>query len=154
TKPLVVTDLHSGRAVKEFDRAGEVEVVFSPDGNRLLAADWQSALRAWDVARWQPRSHAEGHVAQVQSLRFLPGGRLLASVDADCAVYVWDLKNGQPQRRVKTGSPQRVALSRDGRLLAWDERDFSSTPGDPAHTVKVNLLETGTGKVLQSFRMP
>lgn len=94
-------------------------VAFSPNGRLLATATWDGIIRLWDPASGKEQRSLNGHDNAVTGLLFAPDGRMLYSVSWDKSAKRWDLATGQELPVIEdAGRHSRVALSRDGRLLA------------------------------------
>ena len=120
-------------------------VAFSPDGERLVSAGGDGAVKVWNGRTGKVIQTLDAHPDAVFSVAFHPDGRHLASVGADQKVKVWDLTtrtqvfDGPCDAVHNFGTAYTVAFSPgDGRQLAagsggaakvWDWRSRQ-----PLHT--------------------
>jgi RNA polymerase sigma factor (sigma-70 family) len=134
------------------DTAEGTQLVFPADG-RWLAVGWRGlALSAWDVKASTLLTPSVGFTWPVAAVRFSADGReVLAATDslavarADArtgrliaSVPLWLAEDERPDPVLAPpGSPSGVALSPDGRYLAF-----------PTRSRKLALAEVGTGRVL------
>ncbi len=66
-------------------------LVFSPDGNTLVAGNWDGILELWDVRTGGLLSTHTGHTRQANVLKFSPDGRTLVSSSLwDGTILLWD----------------------------------------------------------------
>ncbi|XP_014550460.1 hypothetical protein COCVIDRAFT_59039, partial [Bipolaris victoriae FI3] len=92
-------------------------VVFSPDGQLVASASYDSTVRMWETATGTCRSVLEGHSNYVRAVVFSPDGQLVASASDDSTVRVWETATGHCRSVLEDHSGQVVAvvLSSDGR---------------------------------------
>lgn len=67
------------------------DVVFMPDGRRVISASWDKTIKIWDVDTGQIYNVFDGHEGYVVSISTSSDGRYLASSATDFTVRVWDL---------------------------------------------------------------
>ncbi|MGH8901650.1 MAG: NACHT and WD repeat domain-containing protein [Egibacteraceae bacterium] len=101
---------------------GVNEVVFSPDGARVVSAGFDGAVRLWDEATGAPIGRPlTGHTSWVGEVVFSPDGARIVSAGEDGAVRLWDAATGAPIGRPSTGHTDHVrgvAFSPDGARIA------------------------------------
>jgi WD40 repeat protein len=76
-----VWDLETRKELAAFRSAGNSpfrDFAFSPDGNRLAAADYDGGLRVWDVATGKPVREAPATGMVLRHVAFAPDGARLA----------------------------------------------------------------------------
>jgi WD40 repeat protein len=101
-------------------------IAFSADGKWLVATDFISAIKVWDVAAGAEHLSVDAHVhprtgrTGVQGALFVPDGRTLLTAGTDGMVRFWDV----PAKRQLDplpggiGEVEAMALTRDGKVLA------------------------------------
>lgn len=90
----------------------------SSDGSAVASIDWQGGLRVWD-GDGEPRWILPGHGQFGLDVAFTRDGRFLASIGRDGLAKLWSMETGEELRRlVLQATPQSVAISPDGQLLA------------------------------------
>ncbi|MEV4372782.1 WD40 repeat domain-containing protein [Nonomuraea sp. NPDC049637] len=137
-------------------------LAMSPKGDRLVAAENNGNLIAWDLrdprhprvtARWT------GHHASVYSLAYSPDGTTLASAGQDHAAVLWDVTPATPVRRTTfatTGSPGAVAFNPAGTQIAAGEDTGVTTLWNvhaPAEPRAVATIATGTAATARHGRL-
>ena len=107
-----------------------LNMVFSPDGKRLVAGGESNSIKVWDVETGNVLQTLPGHRGDVYTVAFSADGRWIASGSEDGTVKVWVSRNGELVHTFPghTGIVTSVAFSPDGRRLISGSRD---------HTVKV-----------------
>jgi WD40 repeat protein len=100
-------------------------VVFSPDGQLVASASWDSTVRVWETATGQSRRVLEGHSGWVRAVVFSPDGQLVASASEDSTVRVWETATGQSRSVMEGYSDEvgAVVFSPDGQLVASASAD-------------------------------
>jgi WD40 repeat protein len=72
-------------------RGGVTAAAFSPDGTVLASADFDGAIRMWDVETHSPLGEEIATPSPAWSLRFSPDGETLASGHDDGQVRRWEM---------------------------------------------------------------
>src|SRR4029077_20284486 len=95
-------------------------LAFSPDGQKIASASWDSTAVVWDLATGRPTTRLQGHMRSVLSVAFSPDGRRLATSSEDQTVRLWDVETGQEVLTLHghTDIVPTVAFSPDGNRLA------------------------------------
>jgi WD40 repeat protein/tetratricopeptide (TPR) repeat protein len=125
-------------------------LAFGPGGHILATASFDNVnvVRLWDVETGQARSALEGHLEEVNALRFTPDGKTLLTASTDRTIRLWDVELGQLRRlwqvrgytfvlqapaaatlgeAVRAGKSPELQISRDGAVLR--RRDVRLGPG-------------------------
>jgi len=86
----------------------------------------------------------------LKALSFLPDGKTLVGAGEERSIIFWDAETGLRLREINTGelNIRGFGLSRDGKRIAVSGFWY---PGGGAGKGAIRILETATGKVLQSF---
>ena len=160
---LRVLDAGTGKVVRELTGAsGDLHALaFSPDGNRVAAADYSSVL-VWPThGSGRPERH-EVHGGRVGAGEWSPDGATLATLGRDGAVVVLDTTGRRHVGAVLTEALSRtttlwatrdavVAGQVDGRLLFVDPAsgDVQVASERPHGTKAIDSARTGrTGDLL------
>ncbi|KAL4736901.1 WD40-repeat-containing domain protein [Aspergillus similis] len=69
-------------------------VAFSPDGQTVASASYDSTVRLWDLATGEQRRTLQGHTKRVSVVAFSPDGQTVASASDDSTVRLWDAATG------------------------------------------------------------
>jgi serine/threonine protein kinase/WD40 repeat protein len=116
-----VWDAHTGALVRDLPVKGSAEVLFSPDGSRLVTATGQE-YTIWDVGAWTPRTRIPR--SQASGLpgvaAFTPDGRLLALARTRSTVQLVDPDTAREIATLESPELQNVSglgFSPDGREL-------------------------------------
>ena len=93
-----VWDLEAGKEARRFDpqMVGFVRLTFSPDGKKLAAHDTREVIRLWDAGTGHDLSASEGHIADVDAIRFsLDGKQVLTTNTPNGRARLWDAATGK-----------------------------------------------------------
>jgi hypothetical protein len=127
-------------------------VAFSPDGNQLASASYDTSIILWDVNNPTTPSQLTAlstHSNSVFSVAFSPDGTRLASGSADTSIILLDVSDPTAPSQLATlvghsNIVTTVAFSPDGNLLASGSDDTSiilwdiSGPTAPSQTGKLS----------------
>jgi WD40 repeat protein len=113
-----------------------MSVAFSPDGQRLASARYDTTVKVWEIATGKELLALKGDAGGVDSVTFSPDGQRLASGSEDQTVRIWDSATGKELLALKghAGQVTSVAFSPDGQRLASASSD---------QTVKIWDIATG-----------
>jgi WD40 repeat protein/tRNA A-37 threonylcarbamoyl transferase component Bud32 len=125
-------------------------VAFSPDGNSVATAAWDthqdarlpSLVVLVDAKTGAERRRFERHSGLIESVAFSPDGRRLLIGGRDQTVRVWDVTTGEELHRLNGhgGWVSSVAFSPDGRRALSGSDDKS-----------LRLWDLDTGRLLRTF---
>jgi serine/threonine protein kinase/WD40 repeat protein len=121
-------DARSGQARGSMDghsSAYVTDLLFTPDGSRLLSSSADQTIRLWDWTTRKPAGLLRGHLDEVDGMALAPDGRTLASRCKDGSIYLWDLNKPFGQLGYQT-LPGRLRL---GSRLAQFTPDSRSILG-------------------------
>ena len=71
-------------------------VRFSPDGSRLVTADWDGSARVSDAATGTQLKILGGHSDKLDYAAYSPDGRKIVTASYDKTARVWDVATGAP----------------------------------------------------------
>lgn len=124
-------------------------LAFSPDGRTLVAAGYDTNLRAWSTRDGELLRLMDELPLATFAVAFSPDGNYLATAGADRIVYLWDTKTWKIARKF-SGQPEMIsalAFSPDSRmLLTGGFSEFSVR-----NPVKAMLWNVSSGKPLRSM---
>ncbi len=122
-------------------------VAFSPDGLTLVAASYDTNLRAWSTRDGELLRVMDELPLATFAVAFSPDGKYLATGGADRIVYLWDTKTWKVTRKL-SGQAEMIsalAFSPDSRLLLTG--GFSEfTQKNPVQAI---LWDVNSGKPLR-----
>jgi WD40 repeat protein len=123
---LLIWDTQGWIQMRALDDPTELVngVAWSPDGEYLISAGSDGALRWWNPQNGQCILSQQGHEGPVQSLRASPDGHLLASCGDDGAIQIWRMETGDLVATLRRDRPyERLDITgikgvTDGQKLA------------------------------------
>jgi WD40 repeat protein len=158
------SDTGSEETVRLWDAAGKESfaapaglggtsaMALSPDGGTLVAASYDTNVRAFSTRNGELLRLIEELPVTMFAIVFSPDGKYLATAGADRTVYLWDTKTWKLARKL-TGQPEMIQsmdFSPDGRrILTGGFNDITSQ-----HPVSVILWDVGSGKTLRTLPAP
>ncbi len=128
---------------------------FTDDGATLVGAVG-GTIRRWDVATGRSLV-PEGGDSSVDQVAATPDGRRLVTRGGDGDAHIWDARTGEHLLRLTVSYQRGLALSPDGRFLAWAERDDSIQFRDPDDArithegSRLRMIDVATGKPVGRF---
>jgi WD40 repeat protein len=135
-------DLATDKETRQFEAhaKGVWEMSLSRDGKLLATAGTDQFLRLWDPATGRQLQDFGGkQKAALLHVALTADGKLLAATSSDHAVRVWETAGGKLVREyTEADDTGGLAISPDGRLLAWSGSDG---PGKPS--IRVRDLVSG-----------
>jgi len=105
---ICVIGLPTGRRVAHLDTGGGevLNIVWTPDGQRVLSACADGEIDVWDIRSGTCESTISGHEGAVTDIRVSCDGKLAISVGEDQILRVWDLRDGSLLASYFTYSPR------------------------------------------------
>jgi WD40 repeat protein len=131
---------------------GTSAMAVSPDGGTLVAASYDTNVRAWNTRNGELLRLIEELPVSMFAMSFSPDGKYLATAGVDRIVYLWDAKTWKLARKL-TGQPEMIQsldFSPDGRRILTG--GFSDVTNQ--NPVTVLLWDVASGKTLRSFPAP
>ena len=101
------------------------DLVFSPDGKRLVSAGYKHDVQIWNAATGDLLQTLSSHTEAVTGVAYSPDGSQIASSSFDGTVRLWDAQTGKLLLTLD-GAAQgvgAVAFSPDGTRLAAENYD-------------------------------
>ncbi len=128
---------------------------FSANG-KVLTGAVAGAIRRWGAATGRPLT-PEGAESPVDQVLVAPDGKRVVARGQDGDVHVWDGRTGAHLRRLSATWQRGIALSPDGRFLAWPTPDESvkyELPGRWKASVtgsRLRLYDLSAGRFVERF---
>lgn len=106
------------------------KVVFSPDGTRIAAGDWDGKAILWDI-NTETALATYIHKDYINSITFSPNGKFIAISSRDATATLWDIETGTACFTIThQGSVTSTTFSPDGRFIATGSGDATATLWD------------------------
>jgi len=126
------------------------------DGGKTLTGAVSGAIYRWDTATGKALTPEAGDSLVEQILVTADGSRVITR-GQDGEAHIWDGANGKHLRRFQAGWQRGLAISPDGRFLAWPVDDPSvsftnpQTPGSIYYGSRIRLYDIATDKWVDRF---
>ncbi|MGH8568537.1 MAG: WD40 repeat domain-containing protein, partial [Gammaproteobacteria bacterium] len=119
-----IWDTANGRELLRLPHKGRVmDVVFSPDGQRLATTSSDKTARLWDIVSGRELIRLP-HENEVLAVVFSPDGKFLATTSNANTARLWDAASGEEFARFPhEGAVLDVVFTRDGQRLATGSAD-------------------------------
>ena len=105
--------------------ARSLSASFSPDGSRIVTAEWRRDGEGLGREEWRRGPHTQGAHRSVTSASFSPDGSRIVTASGDGTAKVWDAKSGAEVLTLK-GHTDRVfsaSFSPDGSRIVTGSAD-------------------------------
>jgi WD40 repeat protein/tRNA A-37 threonylcarbamoyl transferase component Bud32 len=98
---------------------------FTPDGQGVLAANWDHTARLWNARTGQPLTEALRQDQEIFSAGLNPDGRRVVTASADSTARIWDTAPGQLRAEPlgHNGEVTSIQFSPDGQKLVTGSED-------------------------------
>jgi WD40 repeat protein len=116
-------DAHNGKSRGELEghNAYVTDLLFTPDGSRLISSGADQTIWLWDWTTRKPVGALRGHLDEVDGIALTPNGRTLASRCKDGTIYLWDLTKSTGHPGYQT-LPSRLKLRSNSVQFTPDSR--------------------------------
>ena len=122
----ILWDVEDPRHTVRFNRQGAVASAnFSPDGSRVVTANWDNTARIWDVQTGRVERKLAGHEASINQAVFSPDGTKVLTASDDKTAAIWDARSGDNLREFKghRESVRGIAFSHNGKRVVTASTD-------------------------------
>jgi WD40 repeat protein len=131
---------------------GAAELIFSPDGEILVSANYDNDVRFWRTKSGEMVKKVEDLTGAMFAAEFTPDGKQLIMGGLDETVYIWDAKTFALNRKLKGHGEtiSALAISPDGRTLVTGGFDVVTS----RNPVKVAFWDLASGRITRTVRAP
>ena len=137
---IMIWDAENGKLLKTMEIPGASSLVFSPDGHRIAAINYQTVM-ILDVDSGELLHTLEGHTFSIKSICYSHDGRRIVSASLDDTAKIWDAESGELLLSLEhPGSVFDVSYSPDDRHI------LSS-----AYDRKCRIWDAENGALLKTF---
>ncbi len=149
-----VYDVTTGEERLRIDRTAS-NLVFTDAGNTLTGAV-DGAIYRWDTATGRALT-PEGGDSVVEQILVTADGKRVITRGQDGYAHLWDGASGKHLRRFHGGWQSGLAISPDGRFLAWPVVDYRVTFTDPLtpdsiyYGSRIRLYDLAADKFVDRF---
>jgi len=147
---LTISDVATGKTVREFALEKDHQAVLSPDW-RLLATSYAPTITIWDFGTGEKVKSLEGHEQIVTAMAFSADGRWLATGSADQVAKVWDVTAGRAVCSVRISQTQSIAIGGFASLALSPDGRRMATPGHSEDGNTISIWDVETGRVIQTL---
>ena len=147
---VAILDKHAALAEAATVVPGSVEsVAFSPQGDRIVAADADGMAMIWNADGSGKPLPLEGRGGPVWDAAFSPDGKQVVTANDDGTVILWDAQSGKLLFRfpATSGHAYTVAFNKDGSLLAAGYANSQIILWSPSGRNIVKILKGHTDAV-------
>jgi RNA polymerase sigma factor (sigma-70 family) len=155
SKPAVTVTADPKPMILKGHTAGAFDVVFSPDGKRIVSTGLDKTVRVWDAESGKELHTLTSHEQEVLGVAFEPDGKHFVTVATDGwsgpnfanksgEIKRWNLESGKEVRNYSAPGELPtlgVAVSPDGKRMAV-------TGGANGALARVTLLDIATGDTI------
>lgn len=138
---------HAGNLRNQDMRTGVRSLAWSPQGDRLASAGWDSLVKLWDPVHGAELARMQGHHGWVMKVAWSNDGKRLATAGGDRLIIVWDAQTGQKLLTMHGHNDfvDAVVWSPDGERLASAGIDNSVRFWDPRTGEETFVLRGTSG---------
>jgi COMPASS component SWD3 len=153
-RTIRVMDLKTGKELHNLPDGlgGAASLVFSPNGETVVSANYDNDLRIWKTASGELVKKVEDMTGAMFAAEFSPDGKHLIMGGLDETVYIWDAKSLALTRKLKGHGETISALtiSPDGRTLVTGGFDVITVK----NPVKIQIWDLAAGKITRTIASP
>jgi WD40 repeat protein len=153
-RSIRVMDLKTGQERHNLPDGlgGAASLVFSPDGETVVSANYDNDLRIWKTSSGELVKKVEDLTGAMFAAAFTLDGKQLIMGGLDETVYIWDAKSYSLTRKLK-GHGETIAaltISPDGRTLVTGGFDVITVK----NPVKIQIWDLAAGKITRTIASP
>ncbi|MBM3760519.1 MAG: hypothetical protein FJW36_09765 [Acidobacteria bacterium] len=153
-RTIRVTDLKTGQERHKLPDGlgGAASLLFSPDGETVVSANYDNDVRIWKTASGELLRKVEDLTGAMFAAEYTPDGKQLIMAGLDETVYIWDAKSHTLNRKLKGHGEtiSALAISPDGRTLVTGGFDVITVK----NPVKIQIWDLAAGKITRTIAAP
>jgi WD40 repeat protein len=154
TRSVQVWDLATGERRHQLPDGigGAASLVFSPDGETLVSANYDNDVRIWKSRSGELVRKVDDLTGAMFAVEYTPDGKQILMAGLDETVYVLDAKTFALQRKLKGHGEtiSAMAVSPDGRTFVTGGFDVLTSK----NPVKVAIWDLASGKITRRIQAP
>ncbi|HEX4875564.1 MAG TPA: WD40 repeat domain-containing protein, partial [Chitinophagaceae bacterium] len=138
---------------------GEMEILFSPDGSRILTNGEEGTAKLWDARSGRMLADLVGHKGKIEEVLFTSDGKKIITNAADNTVKIWntlsgdmlftlDANKGKISSVVLMNRGDRAIIEYDSATIFRISTIWDLASGKLLHTIPFSKYRTDNGEII------